>query len=205
MRWSGAEGYAKGDVISNYHIQGPHIHLCTCWYKWHFVVTIGCTFVTASTSFQPSTCSNVFRLSGFGTEGSYHFSSWWYFLLLTSRKSYPISQRKKDPITAKIIWVLEQPTYSRLRKGKKAKRPVVTETLSSLRSEQKPCRSNDAATWANADCGGQLMLLFCFRGHVVVQQVCGPRLSLGVLAFLKFNQQMETLELQNGLELFGSF
>lgn len=66
MRWSGAEGYAKGDVISNYHIQGPHIHLCTCWYKWHFVVTIGCTFVTVSTSPQPSTCSNVFRLSGFG-------------------------------------------------------------------------------------------------------------------------------------------
>lgn len=114
MRWSGAEGYAKGDVISNYHIQRPHIHLCTCWYKWHFVVTIGCTFVTVSTSPQPSTCSNVFRLSGFGLKDR--------IISLSLRDDifyYSHQENLTQYLTAKIVWVLEHPTYSRLRKGKK--------------------------------------------------------------------------------------
>ena len=34
---------------------------------------------------------------------------------------------------------------------------------------------------ANADHCRQLVLLLCIGGHVAVQQVCSPRLSLGVL------------------------
>ena len=203
MRWSGAEGYAKGDVISNYHIQRPHIHLCTCWYKWHFVVTIGCTFVTVSTSPQPSTCSNVFRLSGFGTEGSYYmtFSSWWYFLLLISRKSYPISQHKKDSFGC---W--NNPLIADWGRGKKNDQRSLRLTL--CRSPKERTKTLSLQWRRNLS---KCRLWWPAHAIVLLPWACCCSTSLRSKTFPwslgipNLKKQMETLELQNCLELFRSF
>ena len=43
-----------------------------------------------------------------------------------------------------------------------------------------PLRSHDTNR-ANADCGGQFLLLLCISWHALVQQVCSSRLPFGML------------------------
>ena len=87
MRGSVAEGYTKGDVINNYYVQVPHIHLCTCWYYSDISLLLLCVlFSRPSVPFPVDenygeenaslpTCSNAFCLLGLRTEGSHYFSS----------------------------------------------------------------------------------------------------------------------------------
>ena len=59
-------------------------------------------------------------------------------------------------------------------------RDLTCQTSTRSESEQKPLRSHDTNR-ANADCGGQFLLLLCIGWYAVVQQVCSPRLPFGVL------------------------
>lgn len=62
----------------------------------------------------------------------------------------------------------------------KTLRDLTCQTSTRSESEQKPLRSHDTNR-ANADCGGQFLLLLCISWYAVVQQVCSPRLPFGVL------------------------